>query len=79
MRSPSLLAPFLCLLGAASLPAQSFETRWGAAGTFGLGPVPQGSGVVAAVSAWTGDEGRAAALVTVNGSGQVTATTTCWW
>ena len=55
MRSSPLLATSLCLLGSPSVGAQSFETRWGAAGTFGLGPVPQGSGVVAAVSAWTGD------------------------
>ncbi|MBL8009686.1 MAG: hypothetical protein JNJ64_03680 [Flavobacteriales bacterium] len=75
MRSSPLLATSLCLLGSPSVGAQSFETRWGAAGTLGLGPVPQGSGVVAAVSAWTGDDGRAAALVTVNGTGQVTAST----
>lgn len=76
MRSTAIPASFLCLLVTAPFPAQSFETRWGAAGTIGLGPVPQGSGVVAAVSALSGDQERTAALVTLTGTGQVTGSTT---
>ncbi|HMQ75000.1 MAG TPA: hypothetical protein PKE21_00400 [Flavobacteriales bacterium] len=72
MRSPALSVALLCLLGTSPVRSQSFETRWGAAGSLGLGAVAQAPGMVVGVSALNADQERTAILVSMNGTGQVT-------